>query len=108
MNRRTAKDLLHLRDWLQRASDIVQAGPDAYNADPLRQEAGDSLMMKIGEAANRLDRAGLDAPAGVRWAEAVANRNWLIHQYDQIDRDITWATLEHDLATATVAHRMSG
>ena len=54
-------------------------------------------MMKIGEAANRLAHAGVDAPTGVDWADAVANRNWLIHQYDQIDRDITWATLERDL-----------
>lgn len=98
MDRRTAKELLHLRDWLQRAHEIVEAGPDAYNSDPLRQEAGDSLMMKIGEAANRLNRAGVTAPSGINWPDAVANRNWLIHQYDQIDRDVTWATLAQDLA----------
>lgn len=41
-----------------RAPEIAETGRDAYNNDPLRQEAGGSLMMKIGEAANRLDRAG--------------------------------------------------
>jgi len=97
MNRRTAKEILHLRDWLDRAAAIVQAGPETYQGDPLRQEAGDSLMMKIGEAATRLSRAGVEAPPEVRWADAITNRNWLIHQYDQIDRDITWATLERDL-----------
>lgn len=109
MDRRTAKEFLHLRDWLQRAREIVQAGRDAYISDPLRQEAGDSLMMKIGEAANRLSRAGVEAPVGVRWADANANRNWLIHQYDQIDRDITWATLEQDLAAwrAALADRFT-
>lgn len=97
MDRRTAKEFLHLRDWLSRACEIVEAGRAAYDSDPLRQEAGDSLMVKIGEAANRLDRANVGAPAGVRWSDAIANRNWLIHQYDQIDRDVTWATLETDL-----------
>ena len=97
MDRRTAKDLLHIRDWLDRVELILKAGRDAYDADPLTQEAGDALMMKIGEAASRLSRSGVVPPKGVSWSDGIANRNWLIHQYDMIDRDITWATLEEDL-----------
>lgn len=96
MVRRTAKELLHVRDWLDKAQTLVAAGREAYDADELRQEAGDSLMMKLGGAANRLARADIDSPEGVRWRDAVANRNWLIHQYDHIDRDITWSTLASD------------
>lgn len=99
MDMRLAKELLHIRDWLDRAQEIVERGRDAYLAEPLLQEAGDSLMMKLGEASNRLSRAGVAAPEGVAWSDAVANRNWLIHQYDQIDRAITWATLTTDLAS---------
>lgn len=54
-------------------------------------------MMKIGEAANRLARHEMIAPEGVDWTLAVANRNFLIHQYDQIDRQLTWLTLTADL-----------
>ncbi|MDR0284296.1 MAG: DUF86 domain-containing protein [Propionibacteriaceae bacterium] len=97
MDHRTAKEYLHIRDWLTRAAHIVRAGRDAYDQNPLLQEAGDSLMMKIGEAAVRLSRAGVAPPPGISWGDAVGNRNWLIHQYDVIDRDITWATLERDL-----------
>lgn len=97
MDRRTAKELLHLRDWFARVEEVVEAGRDAYLDDSLRQEAGDSLLMKIGETANRLSRAGLEAPHGVRWADAVATRNWLIHQYDAIDRAVTWSTLVRDV-----------
>ena len=97
MDRKTAKEFLHLRDWLGKAQELIGAGRDAYTNDQFRQEAGDSLMMKLGEAANRLLRAGVVAPEGVVWADAIANRNWLIHQYDEIDRDITWATLAQDL-----------
>ncbi|MDR0593692.1 MAG: DUF86 domain-containing protein [Bifidobacteriaceae bacterium] len=86
-----------MRAWLGHASDIVRRGKSAYMADPLIQEAGDSLMMKLGEAANRLERSGLPAPDGASWSLAVANRNWLIHQYDEIDRDITWNTLAKSL-----------
>jgi uncharacterized protein with HEPN domain len=97
MDRRAAKELLHIRDWLLRADEIVERGKDRYLADELLQEAGDSLMMKLGEAAKRLSRLGVDAPDGVDWALAVANRNFIIHQYDAIDREQTWLTLSVDL-----------
>jgi len=97
MSLKVAKEYLHVRDWLTRAQEIVDAGMEAYDANPLLQEAGDSLMMKIGEAANWLDRAGVAAPKGHAWSDAVGNRNWLIHQYDQIDRAITWSTLTTSL-----------
>jgi uncharacterized protein with HEPN domain len=97
MDRKTAKDLLHLRDWLDRAHEIVDRGRDVYLRDDLLQEAGDSLMMKLGEASNRLSRAGFPGPRGLTWTDAIANRNWLIHQYDEIDREITWTTLARDL-----------
>ena len=47
MDRKVAKELLHLRDWLDWAGEIVSRGEDAYAADGLLQEAGDSLMMKL-------------------------------------------------------------
>lgn len=54
-------------------------------------------MMKLGEAANRLSRLEVLAPDGVEWALAVANRNFVIHQYDEISRELTWLTLSEDL-----------
>ncbi|PRY63243.1 uncharacterized protein with HEPN domain [Knoellia remsis] len=97
MQRSAAKELLHIQAWLSRVHEITLRGRDDYMADPLLQEAGDSLMMKLGEAANRLARIGVLAPAGVEWALAVANRNFIIHQYDEINRDVTWLTLSRDL-----------
>ena len=97
MDLKAAKELLHIEGWLERAVEIVVRGKDAYLADALLQEAGDSLMMKLGEAANRLSRLDVLAPDGVEWALAVANRNFIIHQYDQINRELTWLTLSVDL-----------
>ena len=97
MDRKAAKELLHIQRWLQRVEQIVDRSKDVYLADALLQEAGDSLMMKVGEAANRLSRLGVLEPDGVDWALAVANRNFLIHQYDEIDRRLTWLTLSRDL-----------
>lgn len=97
MDRRTAKELLHVAHWLDRCAAVTAQGKDAYLADDLLQEAGDSLMMKLGESANRLVRLGVTPPHGVEWALAVANRNFIIHQYDQINRELTWLTLAVDL-----------
>lgn len=97
MERKAAKELLHIQVWLDRVDEIVKRGKDAYLVDDLLQEAGDSLMMKLGEAANRLSRLDVLAPEGVDWALAVANRNFIIHQYDEINRELTWLTLSRDL-----------
>ncbi|MGL5827588.1 MAG: HepT-like ribonuclease domain-containing protein [Nocardioides sp.] len=97
METKAAKELLHIKAWLDRVDEIVRRGKEAYVADDLLQEAGDSLMMKLGEAANRLSRLGVLAPEGVEWAAAVANRNFIIHQYDEINRQLTWLTLSVDL-----------
>ena len=65
MDRKAAKELLHIEGWLERVDEIVQRGKGAYLADALLQEAGDSLMMKLGEAANQVFRLGVLAPDGV-------------------------------------------
>ena len=41
MDRRMAKKLLHIRDWLSLADEIVIRGQDVYAAEGLLQEAGD-------------------------------------------------------------------
>lgn len=60
----------------------MRRGKEAYLADDLLQEAGDSLVMKLGEAANRLSRLGVLAPDGVEWAlaDVVARRRGLTRE----------------------------
>jgi len=105
MDLKAAKELLHIRSWLARVAEVVRRGKEVYLADDLLQEAGDSLMMKLGEAANRLSRLGVLEPDGVEWALAVANRNFIIHQYDEINRELTWLTLSTDLSEWKVSLR---
>ena len=80
MEVKAAKELLHILAWLDRVDEIVRRGKESYLTDDLLQEAGDSLMMKLGEAANRLSRLDVLAPDGVEWALAVANRNFIIRR----------------------------
>lgn len=99
MELRVAKDLLHIRGWLDIVASIVERGKAAYDADPVTQEAGDSLMIKIGEASKHLAARGIIAPPGVNWSDAAKNREVLAHHYSTVDRNLTWQTLSVSLAT---------
>ncbi len=58
MEVRLAKELLHIQHWLEVAAWIVAKGKAVYVPDDVAQEAGDSLMIKIGEAAKTLATRG--------------------------------------------------
>lgn len=97
MEIRVAKESLHIQRWLTVAASIVANGKEAYDADEVAQEAGDSLMIKIGEAAKTLAVRGPEAPAGVSWSDAAKNREKLAHHYSITDREVTWQTLSISL-----------
>ena len=42
MHRKAAKELLHIKGWLERVDEIIDRGKDVYLADDILQEAGDS------------------------------------------------------------------
>ena len=98
MDIKVAKDLLHVQRWLEVAASIVAKGKVAYLNDVVAQEAGDSLMIKIGEASNNIAARGFLAPKGVSWSDAAKNREKLAHHYSAVDRELTWQTLSVSLA----------
>jgi len=56
----------------------------------------------IGEAASKVSLEGRVACPGVPWQDIVAMRNRLIHAYFDINLDIVWSTLIHDLPSLIV------
>lgn len=103
MELRVAKELLHIQRWLDVVSSIVDGGKAAYDRDLVAQEAGDSLMIKIGEASKYLAARGIVPPAGVNWSDAAKNREVLAHHYSTVDRNLTWQTLSVSLREWHVA-----
>jgi len=103
METRVAKELLHIQRWLAVAATIVARGRADYDADEVAQEAGDSVMIKLGEAAKTLALRGVEAPLGVSWSDAAKNREKLAHHYSVIDRDVTWQTLAMSLPAWALA-----
>jgi uncharacterized protein with HEPN domain len=55
------------------------------------------LLEIIGEAANRVPEDQRARIPEVPWAQIVGLRNRLIHGYDEVDFDILWQIVSHDL-----------
>ncbi len=51
----------------------------------------------IGEAANQVSKAAREQLPGIPWADIVGMRNRLIHAYFDINLEILWRTVQHDL-----------
>jgi len=51
----------------------------------------------IGEAARRVSQEVKVANPEVPWLAIIGMRNFMIHEYDNIDLDIIWSTLKRDI-----------
>jgi uncharacterized protein with HEPN domain len=70
---------------------------EAYRQDEKTQAAVERKMLIVSEAAIRLkDTAELHCP-GVPWRDIRGSGNWLRHQYDSVDVETIWNTIQDDL-----------
>ena len=51
----------------------------------------------IGEAARRISEETRKAYPNLPWREMIGMRNFLIHDYDDVDIHIVWKTVKKDL-----------
>ena len=93
------RDKAYLLDILEAArfafGYIGKKTRDEFLKDTQCQDAVIRRIMIIGEAARRVSdetRAALRLP----WSEMVGMRNFLIHEYDDVDMKTVWKTVSHD------------
>lgn len=93
-------DQRRLHDILAAIGDaelIVHRGHPAFDADPLTVRAAKNIVTEIGEATKALSTATTSAIADVPWRAIAGMRDRTIHRYPEVDLDVLWDTLEHDL-----------
>ena len=69
-------------------------------AEDLNYKTQDAIIRKlelIGEAANRLSYEFIDLHPSFPVKQAIAIRNKLIHEYEEVDIKIIWDTIKNDL-----------
>lgn len=96
-----------MNDDRQRLDDIVAAAGDAaliarrgraaFDADPLIVRAAKNTVTEIGEATKALSSDTTDAIADVPWRALAGMRDRTVHRYPEVDLDVLWDTMEHDL-----------
>ena len=67
---------------------------------PDNESAQESLffnLMVLGEAANHLSDEFHAAHPEIPWSKIIGMRNILIHDYSDIDFDIAWRVISHDI-----------
>jgi uncharacterized protein with HEPN domain len=70
--------------------------------DDLRQAAVLHHLFVIGEASNRVSAEFRAEHRDIPWAEIVAQRNYIVHEYFGIDWDLVGKTITEDLPTLHV------
>ncbi len=95
-----------LRDILDAISQIERyaaRGPEVFEQDELIQVWIFHHIQIIGEAASQLGRDFHESHPNIPWAQIVAMRNLLIHEYFGVDLHEVWQTVEHDLPLLRLA-----
>jgi hypothetical protein len=70
---------------------------DAFSEDERTISAVERELQKISEAAIRPGDDAVIICPGPPWREIRGIRNWLWHQYDKVDLETIWITVERDL-----------
>lgn len=90
----------YLRDILECIQRIVQftaTGRDAFLQSPLLQDAVIRNFEVIGEIVKRLSPDLLHPYAQIPWRSIAGFRDVLIHDYENVDLESVWDTVQKDL-----------
>lgn len=96
-----------VNDDRRRLDDIIAAAEDAalivrrrraaFDADPLVVRAAKNIVTEIGETTKALSSDTTVAIPDVPWRAIAGMRDRTIHRYPEVDLDVLWDTMEHDL-----------
>jgi uncharacterized protein with HEPN domain len=87
-----------MRDYAQEAIDLLgHKTLDELRGDRILQLALVRLVEIVGEAASRVSPDLKRQHANIPWRKAAGISNKLIHDYDYIDLDIVYHTVQNDL-----------
>jgi len=70
---------------------------EAFQVDPILQDAVIRRLAVIGEAAGRVSEDRQASAGDLPWRKMISMRNLLIHEYDDVDLYVVWETVKTSL-----------
>ena len=104
--------LERLGDLLDHASAVarlVGRGRPAYDADEMMRFASESLIIRLGECVDRIDKADpgfVAAHPDLELRQLKNTRNLIAHGYDIVDYGLVWQVMETNIPM--VAEQVAG
>jgi len=90
--------LCHMLNAARKAISFVQGRSRAeLESDEMLALALDRLVEVLGEAANQISQATREQHPPIPWRQIAGTRDRLIHGYFDVDLDIVWQIITHDL-----------
>ena len=88
----------HMLDMSRKEVDTVTGKTrDGYNDDEILRMALTHFIQVIGEAARKVSAEFQAAHPQIPWREIVGTRHRIVHGYLNIDEDLVWEIVTHDL-----------
>ena len=99
--REPANDPIRLQHILEAIDNILQNVGDSdfetFTSDIIRYHAAVYNIMIIGEATNMLTQDFRDRHPNTPWKKIKGMRNFLVHGYHQVEKDIVWEVIASEL-----------
>lgn len=89
--------LLDVIEAIERIERYAARGRQAFETDELLQTWVVHHIQIIGEAVRKLSDALRSAHPEIPWAQIIAMRNIVVHDYFGVDTQEVWAAVERDL-----------
>lgn len=86
----------HIRNAIQFLLDHVHSKEEMEKDEVLRYAVERNFEV-IGEAAKRIPESVREQNPQIPWKEMAGMRDMIAHEYDEIDLDEVWETIERDL-----------
>lgn len=98
MHKDDAIRLRHMLDAARQAVQFTQGRKRSdLDRDPMLMLSLLKLVEIVGEAASQVTDSGQARVPDIPWADIVGMRHRLVHAYFDINLDILWQTVRHDL-----------
>ena len=88
--RRDAERVRHILEVAAKLAEIVADGRAAFDADWRQRMSAERLLITVGEAGRNLSEEFAAARPGLQVHRARGMRNFLVHEYDDVDPQRVW------------------